>query len=126
MSTVNEIKKEIVMTRVNEINYVIVEISGRQFWIEPSRWYDVNRIPTEVGKEIVLNRVLLASEKSGYVKIGIPYLDGVKVKAKILKHLRGPKTIVYKMRPKKKTRKKQGHRQNLTRILINSINVTKS
>ncbi len=126
MSTVNEIKKEIVMTRVNEINYVIVEISGRQFWIEPSRWYDVNRIPTEVGKEIVLNRVLLASEKSGYVKIGIPYLDGVKVKAKILKHLRGPKTIVYKMRPKKKTRKKQGHRQNLTRILIDSINVTKS
>ena len=126
MSTVNEIKKEIVMTRVNEIIYVIVEISGRQFWIEPSRWYDVNRIPTEVGKEIVLNRVLLASEKSGYVKIGIPYLDGVKVKAKILKHLRGPKTIVYKMRPKKKTRKKQGHRQNLTRILIDSINVTKS
>ena len=49
-----------------------------------------------------------------------------KVKAKILKHLRGPKTIVYKMRPKKKTRKKQGHRQNLTRIRIDSINVVKN
>lgn len=110
----------------NQINYVIVEISGRQFWIEPLRWYDVNRIPTQVGKEIILNRVLLASENSGYVKIGIPYLDTVKVKAKILKHLRGPKTIVYKMRPKKKTRKKQGHRQNLTRIRIDSINVVKN
>lgn len=114
------------MNIINEINYVIVEISGRQFWIEPSRWYDVNRIPTEVGKEIILNRVLLASENSGSVQIGIPYLDTVKVKAKILKHLRGPKTIVYKMRPKKKTRKKQGHRQNLTRIHIDSINVIKN
>mgnify|MGYP000866435939 CR=1 FL=1 len=111
------------MNMTNEINYVIVEISGRQFWMEELRWYDVNRIPTEVGKEIMLNRVLLASEKSGYVTIGIPYLDTIKVKAKILKHLRGSKTIVYKMRPKKKTRKKQGHRQNLTRIRIDSINV---
>jgi large subunit ribosomal protein L21 len=110
----------------NEINYVIVEISGRQFWIEPSRWYDVNRIPTQVGKEIFLNRVLLASENSGHVKIGIPYLETVKVKAKILKHLRGRKTIIYKMQPKKKTRRKQGHRQDLTRILIDSINLTKN
>lgn len=110
----------------NEINYVIVEISGRQFWIEPSRWYDVNRIPTQVGKEIFLNRVLLASENSGQVKIGIPYLETVKVKAKILKHLRGRKTIIYKMQPKKKTRRKQGHRQDLTRILIDSINLTKN
>jgi large subunit ribosomal protein L21 len=111
------------MSTVNEINYVIVEISGRQFWIEPLKWYDVNRIPTEIGKEIILNRVLLISESFGQVRIGKPYLETVKVKAKILKHLRGPKTIVYKMRPKKKTRKKQGHRQELTRIRINSIEV---
>lgn len=107
------------------MTYAIVEISGRQFWMEPLRWYDVNRIPIEVGKEIILNRVLLASENSGLVRIGIPYLNAVKVRAKILKHLRGPKTIVYKMRPKKKTRKKQGHRQDLTRIRIDSIKVTK-
>ena len=108
----------------NNVNYVIVEISGRQFWMEPSRWYDVNRIPIEVGKEIILNRVLLANancESGTCVKIGIPYLNTLTVKAKILKHLRVPKTIVYKMRPKKKTRKKQGHRQNLTRIRISSI-----
>ena len=99
------------------MEYVIVEISGRQFWIENFRWYDVNRIPTKVGKEIILNRVLLASQIDGEdVRIGTPYLNNIEVKAKIIKHLRGPKTIVYKMRPKKKTRKKQGHRQNLTRI----------
>ena len=55
--------------------------------------------------------------------VGKPYLDSVSVKGKILEHLRGKKTIVYKMRPKKKTRKKQGHRQELTRVLIEDINI---
>ena len=59
----------------------------------------------------------------GELLIGKPYLDSVKVKGKILEHLRGRKTIVYKMRPKKKTRKKQGHRQDLTRVLIEEINI---
>jgi hypothetical protein len=52
------------------------------------------------------------------VLVGKPYLESVKIKGKILEHLRGKKTIVYKMRPKKKTRKKQGHRQELTRVLL--------
>ena len=55
--------------------------------------------------------------------IGKPYLDSVKIKGKILEHLRGRKTIVYKMRPKKKTRKKQGHRQEMTRVLIEDISI---
>jgi len=57
----------------------------------------------------------------GEVSIGQPYLENVKIKGKILDHLRGKKIIVYKMRPKKKTRKKQGHRQDLTRVLIEDI-----
>jgi large subunit ribosomal protein L21 len=69
-----------------------------------------------------LNRVLLANN-DGEILIGKPYLDSVKVKGKILEHLRGRKTIVYKMRPKKKTRKKQGHRQDLTRVLIEEIKI---
>nr|YP_010215370.1 ribosomal protein L21 [Thalassiosira rotula]YP_010215428.1 ribosomal protein L21 [Thalassiosira rotula]UBQ34851.1 ribosomal protein L21 [Thalassiosira rotula]UBQ34909.1 ribosomal protein L21 [Thalassiosira rotula] len=104
------------------MKYAIVEISGRQFWIETGKYYDLNRIPTELGKEITLNRVLLAND-NGELLIGKPYLDSVKVKGKILEHLRGRKTIVYKMRPKKKTRKKQGHRQDLTRVLIEEINI---
>jgi len=55
------------------------------------------------------------------VLIGQPYLESVKIKGKILEHFRGKKTIVYKMRPKKKTRKKQGHRQELTRVFIEDI-----
>ena len=104
------------------MKYAIVEISGRQFWIETGKYYDLNRIPTELGKEIILNRVLFVNN-DGELLVGKPYLESVKVKGRILEHLRGRKTIVYKMRPKKKTRKKQGHRQDLTRVLIEEINI---
>ena len=102
------------------MKYAIVEISGRQFWIEKGKYYDFDRIPTELGKQITLNRVLLLNDE-GEILIGKPYLETVKIKGKILEHLRGKKTIVYKMRPKKKTRKKQGHRQELTRVFIDDI-----
>jgi large subunit ribosomal protein L21 len=104
------------------MKYAIVEISGKQFWIEKGKYYDLNRIPTELGKEIILNRVLLLNN-NGEILVGKPYLEDVQIKGKILEHLRGHKTIVYKMRPKKKTRKKQGHRQELTRVLIEDINI---
>jgi large subunit ribosomal protein L21 len=71
------------------MKYAIVEISGRQFWIETGKYYDFNRIPTELGKQITLNRVL--SNNDGDVLIGKPYLESVKVKGKILEHLRGKK-----------------------------------
>lgn len=102
------------------MKYAIVEISGRQFWIEKGKYYDFNRIPTELGKQITLNRVLLLNN-DGNLLVGKPYLESVTIKGTILEHLRSKKTIVYKMRPKKKTRRKQGHRQELTRVLIKDI-----
>jgi large subunit ribosomal protein L21 len=104
------------------MKYAIVEISGRQFWIETGKYYDFNRIPTELGNAITFNRVLLVNNE-GQITVGFPYLDNVKIKGKVLEHLRDRKTIVYKMRPKKKTRKKQGHRQDLTRVLIEKIDI---
>jgi large subunit ribosomal protein L21 len=102
------------------MKYAIVEISGRQFWIESGKYYDFNKISIKLGKQITLNRVLLLNN-DGDLLIGKPYIDSVKIKGTILEHLRGKKTIVYKMRPKKKTRKKQGHRQDLSRVLIEDI-----
>jgi large subunit ribosomal protein L21 len=102
------------------MKYAIVEISGRQFWIEKGKYYDFNRIPSELGKQITLNRVLLLNN-DGNLLVGKPYLESVTIKGTILEHLRSKKTIVYKMRPKKKTRRKQGHRQELTRVLIKDI-----
>lgn len=104
------------------MRYAIIEISGRQFWVETGKYYDVNRIPTESGKQIILSRVLLLNAE-GQVSIGKPYLDAVKVTGKILEHFRGKKNLIYKMRPKKKNRKKQGHRQELTRLFIEDIRV---
>ena len=105
------------------MKYAIVEISGKQFWVETGKFYDFNKIPTELGKEIILNRVLLFNNE-GNLFIGQPYLENVKIQGKILQHLRGKKTIIYKMRSKKKTRRKQGHRQELTRVLIEDINLS--
>jgi len=102
------------------MKYAIVEISGRQFWIETGKYYDFNRISIELGKQITLNRILLFNN-NGDVLIGNPYLKSVKITGKILEHFRGKKKIVYKMQPKKKTRKKQGHRQELTRVIIEDI-----
>ena len=104
------------------MKYAIVEISGKQFWVEVGKYYDLNRIPTKLGQKIILNRILLVND-NGNLLIGKPYLETVKIKGKILEHLKGRKTIVYKMRPKKKTRKKQGHRQELTRVLIEDIKI---
>lgn len=106
------------------MKYAIIEISGRQVWVEAGKYYDINRISVKLGATINLNKVLLISD-SDIVKVGKPYLENIKIKAKILEHLRGQKVIVYKMRPKKKTRKKQGHRQDLTRVLVQKIDLIK-
>ena len=102
------------------MQYAIVEISGKQFWVEVGKFYNFNRIPCELGKRIILNRVLLLNNE-GNILIGQPFLNNVKIQGKILQHLRDKKKIVYKMRSKKKTRRKHGHRQELTQILIESI-----
>nr|WDB00552.1 ribosomal protein L21 [Cavernulicola chilensis] len=104
------------------MNYAIIETSGSQFWVEPGKFYDFNYISANTGDKILLNRVLLV-QKENFMTIGSPWLEGVQIEATVLQHLKGPKITVYKMQPKKKTRKKQGHRQNLTRVLINSINI---
>ena len=89
------------------MKYAIVEISGRQFWVEKGKYYDLNRIPAKINSQINLNRILLVNNENN-VLIGQPYLENVKITAQVLKHFRGRKILVYKMRPKKKTRKKQG------------------
>lgn len=104
------------------MRYAIIEISGRQFWIEKGKYYDFNKISLDLGKRILLNRVLLLNGGEGRIYIGKPYLgDDVIVRGRILKHFRSRKKLIYKMKPKKKTRKKQGHRQELTRVLIDTM-----
>jgi len=100
--------------------YAIIETGGKQLRVEPGRFYDVERLPVEPDETISLEQVLLVQD-GGNVSIGQPLVEGATVEATVMQHLRGRKIVVYKMRPKKKTRKKQGHRQELTRLMVNSI-----
>ena len=102
-------------------SYAIVQASGRQYWVEENKFYDFDKLPLDRGDIFSLNQILLVNQ-NGSVQIGKPFLDSeFTVKAKVLRHLSGPKIRVYKMRPKKKTRKTFGHRRKLTRVLITSI-----
>ena len=102
--------------------YAIVEASGKQFWLQPDRYYDLDRFHAELNDVLTIEKVLLVNDGKD-TKLGKPYIKNAKVEIKILEHRRGPKIIVYKMRPKKKTRRKNGHRQELTRVLVQSISI---
>ena len=103
-------------------SYAIVEASGTQIWLQPNRYYDLDRIAADVDATIKLDSVLLVKDAKG-TTLGQPYVKDASVELKVMAHRRGQKVIVYKMRPKKKTRRKNGHRQELTRVMVQSISV---
>ena len=80
--------------------YAIVEVGGTQLFVEPGKWYTVNRLKADVGAKIKFGRVL-ALKKDGKLAVGMPYLETVNVEAEVLEELRAPKVLVYKMKPKK-------------------------
>ncbi|MFM7237620.1 MAG: 50S ribosomal protein L21 [Cyanobium sp.] len=102
--------------------YAIVEAAGQQFWLQPNRYLDIDRLDAEIDSTVTLETVLLVKGAKG-TTLGQPYVKGASVELKVMAHRRGPKILVYKMRKKKKTRRKTGHRQELTRVLVTSIQV---
>ena len=100
--------------------YAIVEIAGQQFKVEKDQKVFVHRLQTEEGKKVSFDNVLLLSD-GDKVTVGAPAIDGAQVSAKVLKHLKGDKVIVFKKKRRKGYRKKNGHRQSLTEILIEAI-----
>ena len=108
----------------NEL-YAIAETSGQQFWFEVNRYYDIDRLNVKEKDKIILEKVLLLKDKNS-ISIGKPYVENAKIELEVVSHKRDKKIIVYKMRPKKKTRRKMGHRQDLTRVMVKSISIGKS
>ena len=98
----------------------IVETSGRQYQVEEGRYVDIDLLEAELESEVVLDKVVMIVDGENS-KIGQPYVDGASIKAKVLKHDKDKKIIVYKQRCKKGYRRKQGHRQQFTRVMIESI-----
>ena len=100
--------------------YAIVEIAGQQFKVEKERKVYVHRLPQDEGADVEFERVLLI-DNEGVVSIGAPVVEGAKITAKVLKHLKGDKVIVFKKKRRKGYKKKNGHRQYLTQIQITEI-----
>ena len=108
----------------NEL-YAIAETSGQQFWFEENKYYDIDRLNAQEKDKITLDKILLI-KKDDSISIGTPYIKNAKIELEVISHKRDKKIIVYKIRPKKKTRRKMGHRQELTRVMVKSISIAKA
>jgi len=101
--------------------YAIVEIAGQQFKVEKDQQLFVHRLDAEEGNQVTFDRVLL-TDADGKVNVGAPAVKGASVTAKVVKHLKGDKVIVFKKKRRKGYRVRNGHRQYLTQIQVEAIN----
>ena len=100
--------------------YAIVESGGRQYRAEEGHSFSVEKLPYEVGEQIELENVLLLANGEK-VTVGQPTVAGASVKATVVEQYRGEKIFVWKYKPKKRYRRRQGHRQSYTRLRIDEI-----
>ena len=100
--------------------YAIVDIAGSQFKVEKDQFVYAPKLEGEEGAEVTFDNVLLV-DNDGKVKIGTPSVKGAKVTGKILSHGKGDKVLVFKKKRRKGYKKKNGHRQHFTRVLIEDI-----
>lgn len=100
--------------------YAIVNIAGQQLKVEENKYYFVPRLSAQVESELEFEKVLLVDNGSN-VKVGLPVVQGAKVKAKVLEHLKDEKVLVFKKKKRISYQKMNGHRQYLTKVLITKI-----
>ncbi len=100
--------------------YAIVDIAGQQFKVENEQRLYIHRLKEEPGKSVEFDKVLLVDDDSK-ISIGNPTVEGIKVTAKVISHLKGDKVLVFKKKKRKGYQKLNGHRQMLTEIEIESI-----
>ena len=97
--------------------YAIVEAGGKQYPVEEGRYIDMELLDAEKDSKVTFDKiVMLVNGKKS--KVGQPYVTGASVEGTVVKHDKAKKIIVFKQRPKKGYRKKQGHRQQFTRVMI--------
>jgi large subunit ribosomal protein L21 len=100
--------------------YAIVEIAGQQFKVQKDRKVFVHRLQEDEGSEVSFDKVLLI-DNDGDIKVGAPSVAGASVKARIEKHLKGDKVLVFKKKRRKGYQKMNGHRQYLSQITITDV-----
>jgi large subunit ribosomal protein L21 len=102
--------------------YAIIETGGKQYRVAVGQTLSIEKLPVEPGADITFDRVLMVGGE-GSAKVGTPLLAGATVQAQVEQQYRGPKIVVFKYKPKKRYRRRTGHRQSLTRVAITAINV---
>ncbi len=107
------------------MKYAIVEDGGKQYRAVEGEYIEVDRFASDVGEQIDLDRVLLIADGEQTL-VGDPVIGGAAVQATVVAHVKGPKVVVFKYKPKKRIRVKTGHRQQYTRLRIDSILVEQS
>ena len=100
--------------------YAIIEACGKQYKVTEGDVVFFEKLDTEEGKKVTFDNVVLVSDDKK-VQVGNPYVKGIKVEGKVVSHGKGKKIIVFKYKPKKNYRRKQGHRQPYTKVEITSI-----
>ena len=101
--------------------YAIVEIAGKQFKVEKDKYIYTHRLSGDEGSAVTFDKVMLV-DNSGKISVGLPSIKGATVTGKVLEHLRDNKVLVFKKKRRKGYKKKNGHRQYLSKVLIESIN----
>ena len=100
--------------------FAIVETGGKQFRVEEGLEFNVERLKTDAGSEYTLENVLMVGGKE--TRIGTPYVENASVTCDVVEHARGKKIVVFHKLRRKDSQKKQGHRQEFTRLKVKSIN----
>jgi large subunit ribosomal protein L21 len=100
--------------------YAIIETGGKQYKVEAGDIVSVEKLGAEVGETVTFDKVMAVSDESG-LKAGTPYLDGTVVTGEVTENGKGKKVIVFKYKPKKDSKSKQGHRQPYTMVEIKAI-----
>ena len=109
------------LRKENDKMYAIVETGGKQYKLEEGRYVDIELLDAKENDKVTFDKiVMLVNGKKS--KVGQPYVEGALVEGSIVKNDKAKKIIVFKQRPKKGYRKKQGHRQQYSRVMINKIN----
>lgn len=100
--------------------YAILESGGRQYQVSPGDRVRLEKLDTEVGSKVELDKVLMLN-RDGNIELGRPYLEGVRVTGTVLEQGRSTKVLVFKKKRRKQYRRTRGHRQPFTAIRIDSI-----
>ena len=102
------------------MRYAVIKTGGKQYTVSAGQVLEVEKLDVEPGSEIELSEVLMVSDE-GAVKTGKPIVEGARVVARVLAQDRDKKIVVFKYKPKKRYRRKTGHRQSITRLAIKEI-----